>query len=69
MLDISKAVQKALDSKGVSQYALANKVGWSSANVNHICRGRAGTNIRTLQVVAEALEMKLSELIALGEDE
>lgn len=69
MSDIKVAVQKALDTKGLSQCAVAKKLGCPSSNINHICRGRAGNNVRTLKRIADALGMKLSELIALGEDE
>lgn len=70
MVDIGKAIKKAIKQKGLTQLALAVKVGADGPYINGLCNNsRNLPTINTMIKVADGLGMKLSELIALGEDE
>lgn len=70
MVDIGKALKKAIKQKGITQLALAVKAGVDGPYINGLCNNsRNLPTINTMIKVADGLGMKLSELIALGEDE
>ena len=66
-MDIAKSIQAALVKCGMRQMDLADKLGIHKAGVSQII-GRNCVNTDTLARIADAFDMKASELIQLGED-
>ena len=68
---LGKAVRVAIAIKGMSQNQVTEKAGLSVGHLNNIIKGRnkGGVTIGVLARIANALDMKLSEMIALGESE
>ena len=66
---LGKAITEALKIKGMSQNKVSEKAGLSVGHLNKIIKGKhkGGVTLQVLARVANALDMKLSELIALGE--
>lgn len=64
----ARAVRVALAKKGIKPSDLAPMVGSSPVYISQICRGSSSPSQRMLAKIAEALGLKLSDLIALGED-
>lgn len=64
-MNIKKAVKVALAQKGLAYSDLAERMGVSTAYLYNL-----GQNVtsKTIQSLAESLEMKASELVALGEE-
>lgn len=65
-MNIGKAVKKVLIDKDMSQTDLANKMGINRATISLLCSQEVCSG-KMLRDVSEALEMKASELVALGE--
>ena len=66
-MDTAFAVKEALYNKRKSQTWLAKKIGVTDAYISSVCLGQKTPNVQKLTHIARALEMKLSELVALGE--
>lgn len=66
MVDYPKAIRVALAKKGMRQYQLADKLGVTRATVGLYMKGNKLSTKRLTQI-AEVMEMKVSELVALGE--
>ena len=69
MTVLVKALKAALKKRNFSQKELARRMGWDSCNVNRMCTGKQSPNLTTFIQIAEALDMKASELMELGEEE
>ena len=66
-MNLGKAVKVALAMKGVRQVDLAAKMGKHHVYISRLCN-QEFIGMEALQNIAEALDMKVSELVALGED-
>lgn len=66
-MDIRKGVMVALAQRGMKQKDLAGMVGMSQGSMSQLL-GQSSCTLATLEKIATALDMKLSELVALGED-
>lgn len=65
-MNTGKAVRVALAMNSMDQKELAAKVGVSVSTMSALCNGESATT-KSLLRVAKALNMRLSELVALGE--
>lgn len=65
-MDIAKSITVALKNSGMRQLDLAEKMGIHKAGISQII-SRNCVNTDTLMRIADALDMKASELIQLGE--
>lgn len=65
-MNIKKAVKVALAQKGLAYSDLAKRMGVSTAYLYNLS---PNVTSKTMQSIAEALGMKASELVALGEDQ
>lgn len=68
MANIGKCIRIALAYKGWKQGDLAKKLRVQPAAISNLATNRTSPNIDTVQNLAAAFDMKLSEFIALGED-
>lgn len=66
--DMARAFRVALATKNVRQYEIAKRVGISTNHASRLAKGHVLLQGELLNKVAAALGMKVSELIALGED-
>lgn len=66
-MDAAKCMKIAMIKKGISQEQLGILLGLSQSTVSGMAN-RPNWNCDSLQRVADALGMKVSELVALGED-
>lgn len=65
-MNLGMAIKIALVKKGMKQSELAEKLGVTQVYVSRICNSKnVGMNVASN--VATALDMKVSELVALGE--
>lgn len=67
MADIKKALRVALAQRKMTQTELAEKLQVSRAQVNMWVTSNRDMHSKTLNRIAEVLEISTSELIALGE--
>lgn len=67
-MDIHKAVKTALWQRRLTQTGLARLMQVSPGCVHQWVAGTGSMHISTVTRIAEAIGMKTSELIALGED-
>jgi transcriptional regulator with XRE-family HTH domain len=61
-IKIGKHIQKVRDLKGISQQDLAAKCNFEKSNMSRLEAGRVNPTLSTLEKVANALEVSLSEL-------
>lgn len=66
-VNVSRAIRVALAMKGMTQKQLAERLGMYESAMSQLIN-RASVTTDKLSQVAEALDMKISELVALGED-
>jgi DNA-binding Xre family transcriptional regulator len=66
-MDVSKSLRVALAMRGMKQVELARKMGMSEGWVRHLA-ARKSANTNTVTRVAKALDFKVSEFMALGEE-
>ena len=66
-VNVSKAIRVALAMKEMNQKQLAERLGMYESAVSQLVN-RASITTDKLKQVADALGMKVSELVALGED-
>lgn len=67
MVDYHKATRVGMAKKGMKQYQLAKALGITP---NTLCRCMKGNQLKTerLEQIAKILDLKVSELVALGEE-
>lgn len=66
-MNASKSLKIALAKRGLNQLKFANLAGMTQPSVSGLA-SRSNWNCESLQKVADALGLKVSEFIALGED-
>ena len=67
MADIKKAIRVALAQRDMGQVDLARKLQVAQPTVNRWVSGEGDLQMATIEKIAEALDLKPSELMALGE--
>lgn len=67
-MNIGRSIKVALAKRDMKQAELANLMGCSAAYVNKICKSKE-SGIGTIQKLSDFFGMRVSEFIALGEDE
>jgi plasmid maintenance system antidote protein VapI len=65
-MDIGKAVMIVLREKGMKKQDLAEQLDVTPATVSSICKG-TGCSGRMLKKLSKVFDMKVSELISIGE--
>jgi len=69
-MNLGKAICVAIAMKETSQNKVNDKAGMSVGHLNRVINGStSGVTIGILERVSDALDMKLSELISLGESD
>ena len=66
-MNLSKAIRVALAMKEMNQKQLAERLGMYESAMSQLIN-RSSITTEKLTQIADALEMKVSELVALGED-
>ena len=66
---LGKAIKIALVKRDMSQTTLAKEIGVSKAYLSAICGDHKSISVKKAQYIADRLGMKLSELVALAEEE
>lgn len=66
-MNIAKSLNVALALKGMTRVALAKSMNVTTQSIYSVIN-RDKTNTASLKKIADALDMKVSEFIALGED-
>jgi plasmid maintenance system antidote protein VapI len=66
-MNIGKSIKVALSKKGIKRYELAQMLGVTAPTVS-VMIGRETCTGEMIKRLSEALQMKASELIALGEE-
>lgn len=66
-MDIIKAINIGMATAGINQNELASKSGIHPSMISVIMNGHRSLTLKTMEKIADALGMKLSALIALGE--
>lgn len=66
-MDIQKSIRLSMAIKDINGVELAEKVGISSGTLSLIKSSKRNPSIGTIRKMAKALDMKVSEFIALGE--
>jgi ribosome-binding protein aMBF1 (putative translation factor) len=61
-INVGKNIQRIRESKGISQQELAAKCNFEKSNMSRLEAGRVNPTLSTLEKVANALEITLSEL-------
>ena len=67
VMNIGKSIKVALAMKGIKQKDLAEKMGRHHVYISQLCN-KEKVGSKAIESVASALGMKVSELVALGED-
>lgn len=65
--EIGKVIKALREGKGMSQAALAEKIGVGTPNISRYEKGTQGIEFEKLPLLADALDVKLSELFAKAE--
>lgn len=63
--DFGERLRNVRNDKGISQEKLANLCGITISQVSRIERGQVNTTISTLDILAKALDIELSQLLNL----
>lgn len=66
-MNLGKSIKVALAKAGMSQRQLADKMGLSTRFITKLANSKTA-NLSTVEKIGAALGMKVSELIALGEE-
>lgn len=66
-MNVGRSIKIALIKKGMQQADLAEKMGVSKPYISQLA-GKDRVGMGTIALLAIALDMKISEFIALGED-
>ena len=67
MVDLSKSIRMSTAHKGITRAQLASEIGVHSPQIS-IWAKKGNIQLSSLERMAKALNMKCSELIALGEE-
>jgi len=67
-MDTGKAIRVAMAMRSIQQKDLAALIGVNDSTMSTMCRGKYAS-MRTMERIANALNMKVSALVALGEGE
>lgn len=67
-MNIGKSIRVAVAMRGITQGKLAEMAGIHQVNLSKMANGKAGLQGDNLQRVADAVGMKVSDFIKLGED-
>ena len=67
-MNLRKALKMGMASAEMNQEQLAKKVGYCPAMISLIMNDHRSVGLNKMEKIAEALGMKLSALIALGEE-
>jgi transcriptional regulator with XRE-family HTH domain len=62
-VDIAQSIKKCREEQGLTQKALANKMGVTPVLISQYENGKRNPKIKTLQKIADALEMSVSDLV------
>lgn len=62
-INVGKQIQKLRESKGISQQDLAAKCNFEKSNMSRLEAGRVNPTLSTLEKVANALEVKIAEIV------
>jgi len=62
-MTIGRLIKDTLEKKGISQVALADKIGLTAAQVSRIISGERNTSIDTLLLIADALQINRDVII------
>ena len=66
-MNLGKAIKVALAKKGIKQNELAARLGLSHRYISRVCnQDNVGMNV--IRKIADEIGMKVSELVALGEE-
>ena len=68
MMNLGKSIKLALVYSNMSAIELAKRTGLSDATVSLMANNHRGASVATINKIAAAFDMKVSELIALGEE-
>lgn len=66
-MDVGKSIKIALVQRRMTQVQLAEKVNRSTVWINKLAAGKSADG-KTISMLADALGMKVSEFVALGEE-
>tara|TARA_R110000765_G_scaffold63183_1_gene122822 strand:- start:719 stop:919 length:201 start_codon:yes stop_codon:yes gene_type:complete len=66
-MNIGKSIKIACVKKDITQEALSKKIGVSTVTISTLANNKGSCKQKTLEALAEAFEMPVSEFIALGE--
>lgn len=67
-MNLAKSIRVAMAMRGLNQGQLAALTGIHQTNLSKMLNGKYGINDETLQKIADAVEMKVSDFVKLGED-
>jgi len=66
-MNVGKSIKIALAKRDINQTQLAGKLGFTQVWVNRLANSRTAS-MTTVETLAQAFNMRVSEFIALGED-
>jgi|TARA_R110002050_G_scaffold106937_4_gene217125 transcriptional regulator with XRE-family HTH domain len=66
-MNLGKSIKVACAMTEMSQDELSEETGIDSGTISRYVRGKSACNTRTMITIADALNMSVSEFIALGE--
>ncbi len=66
-MNIKKAIKIAMATQDIEQKDLSASSGIAQGHLSNLINGKRSATLPTVQKIADALGMKMSELIALGE--
>lgn len=67
-MNVAKSIKKGLVERGMTQAQLAAKVGSKPSYISNLATGKATASEDMLKKISEALDMKVSEFVAMGEE-
>lgn len=66
-MNIGKSLRVAMEKEDVSKEQLAKKINRSASYVNQLRRVESSVTLDTVSMLSDAVGMKVSEFVALGE--
>lgn len=67
-MNLSRSLKVGIATRGITQSQLSDKSFIGKVTISKISKGHTGVSIENVFSLADALDYKLSEFIALGED-
>jgi transcriptional regulator with XRE-family HTH domain len=64
---VGQAIRELRRRQNLTQHELANAAGWHATEISSLESGRRNPTLNALQRVSEALDVRVSELLALAE--